>query len=105
MSQEVTIMKLRTLFEKRVFVRLSEDHSAFICTTKWPLLSITRRVGIHDEAERDVAPQVREPGLIASEQLPVLWRSAVEPDRTQQTAEFERRIDQDSGVPSGRKIV
>lgn len=29
-------------FEKQVFVRLDGD--AFICTTKWPLLSIIRRV-------------------------------------------------------------
>jgi len=37
-------MKLRTLFEKQVFVRLSEDHATFICTTKWQLLSIVRRI-------------------------------------------------------------
>jgi hypothetical protein len=84
-------MKLRTLFEKQVLVRLSEDDSAFICTTKWPLFSITRRVGV-DEAARDVAPQVREPGSIPSEQLPVLRRSAVEKGSTHKTAEFEGRI-------------
>jgi hypothetical protein len=28
------ILKLRTLFEKQVFVRLDEDHNALICTTK-----------------------------------------------------------------------
>ena len=39
-------MTLRTLFEKQVFVRLSEDHTAFICTTKWPLLSKIRRVSV-----------------------------------------------------------
>jgi hypothetical protein len=64
-------MTLSTLFEKQVFVRLSEDHTAFICTTKWPLLSRTRRVGVH-EAGRDFAPQVGETGPIAPEELPVL---------------------------------
>ena len=86
-------MTLSTLFEKQVFVRLSEDRTAFICTTKWPLLSITRRVGV-DEAGRDFASQVGEPGSIAGEELPipVLRRSAVEQNSAHQTAEFERRI-------------
>ena len=75
-------MTLRTWFEKRVFVRLTEDHTAIICTTKWPLFSRTRRVGV-DEAGRDFALQVREP---------VLRRSAEEQHSTHQTAEFERRI-------------
>jgi hypothetical protein len=70
-------MTLRTWFEKQVFVRLTEDRNAFICTTKWPLFSRTKRVGV-DEAGRDFAPQVREPGSIATEQLPVLRRSAIE---------------------------
>ncbi len=85
-------MKLRTLFEKQVFVRLSEDQTGFICTTKWPLLSITRRVGV-DESGRDFAPQVREPGSIAGEELPVpvLRRGAVQPGQAHQSAEFERR--------------
>lgn len=93
MSREVTTMTLRTLFEKQVFVRLSQDHTAFICTTKWPLLSRTRRVGI-DQAGRDFAPQVREPGSIAGEELPVpvLRRSAVEQGRAHQSAEIERRL-------------
>ena len=85
-------MTLSTLFEKQVFVRLSEDHTAFICTTKWPLLSRTRRVGV-DEAGRDFAPQAGEPGSIAGEELPipVLRRSTVEQVRAHQTPEFERR--------------
>ena len=84
-------MTLRTLFEKQVFVRLSEDHTAFICTTKWPLLSKIRRVGV-DEAGRDFAPQVDEPASITPEELPVLRRSAVEQGRAHQSAEFEGRI-------------
>ena len=85
-------MTLRTWFEKQVFVRLTEDHTAFICTTKWPLFSRTRRVSV-DETGRDFAPQVREPGSIAGEELPipVLRRSAVEQGRAHQSAEFERR--------------
>ena len=93
MSQEVTIMTLSTLFEKQVFVRLSEDQTAFICTTKWPLLSRIRRVSV-DEAGRDFAPQAGEPGSIAGEELPipVLRRRAVEQKSVHQTAAFERRI-------------
>ena len=74
-------MTLRTLFEKQVFVRLTEDQTAFICTTKWPLLSRTRRIAV-DGAGRDFAPQVGKTSPIAPEELPVLRRSA----------EFERRI-------------
>jgi hypothetical protein len=83
-------MTLRSLFEKQVFVRLSEDHTAFICTTKWPLLSRTRRVGV-DETGRDFAPHVDEPASITPEELPVLRRGAVEQGRAHQSAEFERR--------------
>ncbi len=83
-------MTLSTLFEKQVFVRLTEDHTAFICTTKWPLLSRTKRVGVQ-EAGRDFAPQVEETSPIAPEELPVLRRSAVEQGRAHQTPEFERR--------------
>ena len=75
-------MKLRILIEKQVFVRLSEDHSAFICTTQWPLLSSTRRISV-GETGRDFALQVREP---------VLRRSAVEQGSTHLTAEFEGPI-------------
>ena len=69
MSQEVKTMTLRSLFEKQIFVRLTEDHAAFICTTKWPLLSRTRRVGL-DKAGL---------GSMVPEELPVLRRSAEEP--------------------------
>ncbi len=74
------MITFRTWFEKQVFVRLTDDHTAFVCTTKWPLLSKIRR-GSVDEAGRDCAPQVREPGPIAAEELPVLRRSAVEQGR------------------------
>jgi len=86
-------MTLSTLFEKQVFVRLSEDHTAFICTTKWPLLSKIRRVSV-DETGRDFAPQVGESGSIAGEELPipVLRRSAVEQNSAHKTAEFEGGI-------------
>jgi hypothetical protein len=66
-------MKLRLLFEKQVFVRLSQDHSAFICTTKWPVLSRARRIGI-GEAGLHFALRAAEQGS------------------THQTAEFEGRI-------------
>ncbi len=83
-------MTFRTWFEKKVFVRLTEDRTAFICTTKWPLLSKIKRVSVEGTG-RGFAPRVREPGSIAPEQLPVLRRSAVEQCRTGQTAKFERR--------------
>jgi hypothetical protein len=47
-------MTLRTLFEKQVFVRLTEDQSGFVYTTKWALLSKIRGVGL-DETGHDVA--------------------------------------------------
>jgi hypothetical protein len=72
-------MKLRILFEKKVFVRLSEDHSAFICTTKWPFLSRIRRISV-GEAGPDFAIQVKEP---------MLRGSAAEQGSIHQTAEFE----------------
>src|SRR5271157_2465059 len=89
MSQEVTIMTLRTLFEKQVFVRLTEDHAAFVCTTKWPLLSKIRRVSV-DGARRDSGPQVRQTGSIAREELLMLDGRAVEQGWAHQTAEFEK---------------
>ena len=39
-------MTLRTLFKKQVFIRLTDDRTAFIYTAKWPLLSRIRRVGV-----------------------------------------------------------
>jgi hypothetical protein len=91
MSREVTTMTLRTLFEKQVFVRLSEDHTAFICTTRWPLLSKIKRVSVDEEA-RDFAPQVDEPASITPEEVPVLRRGAVEQGRAHRSAELERRL-------------
>lgn len=72
-------MKLRIRFEKEVFVRLSEDHSAFICTTKWPWLSRATRIDV-GEAGPDFALQAKEPAL---------RRSAAEPGSTHRAAEFE----------------
>ena len=59
--EETTIMTLRTLFEKQVFIRLTDDQTAFISTTKRPLLSRIRRFRV-SEAGRDFAPQVTEHG-------------------------------------------
>jgi len=84
-------MTLRTLFEKQVFIRLADDHMGFICTTKWPFFSRTRRVSV-DQAGRGFAPQVRNPGWNAPEELPVLRPSAIEQGSTHKTAEFERRL-------------
>jgi hypothetical protein len=53
------MMTLRTLFEKQVFIRLSDEQTAFVCTTKWPLLSIRRRVGVGD-AGPCVAPRITQ---------------------------------------------
>jgi len=85
-------MTLSTLFEKRVFVRLSEDHTAFICTTKWPLLSKIRRVSIDEAGGANFVPQVNEPASITPEELPVVRRNAVEQGATHKTADCERRI-------------
>ena len=84
-------MTLRTWFEKQVFVRLNEDHTAFICTTKWRLFSKTRRVSV-DAAGHDFVPQIRELGSIAAEELPVLRHCAVEQGSTHETTGFEGRI-------------
>ena len=77
-------MKLRILFEKQVFVRLSQDHSALICTTQWPLLSRTRRIGI-GEAGHDFALQVRAPVLrpsaVEQSEGPVHELCASEPEK------------------------
>jgi hypothetical protein len=73
-------MTLRTLFKKQVFIRLTDDQTAFIYTAKWPLLSRIRRVGV-SEAGRNFAPQVTEPGSIAREAFPMLrqhWPGANE---------------------------
>jgi hypothetical protein len=52
----------------------------FICTTRWPLLSRTRRVGV-DEAASNFAPQVDEPVSITPEEVPVLRPGVVEQGR------------------------
>ena len=83
-------MTFRTWFEKQVFVRLTEDRTGFICTTKWPLISKIRRVSV-DRTGRGFA-QVRELGSIAAEELPVLRRRAVEQGSTHKAAEFEEQI-------------
>jgi hypothetical protein len=44
--EEATMMTLKTLFEKEVFIRVSEDQSTLICTTKWRFFSLTRRFGV-----------------------------------------------------------
>ncbi|MGD1095105.1 MAG: hypothetical protein ABSB35_24325 [Bryobacteraceae bacterium] len=79
-------MTFRTWFEKQVFVRLTEDRAAFICTTKWRLFSIIGRVGV-GETGPDFASQIREPGSIAAEELPVFQRCPVEQGSTRKTAE------------------
>ena len=73
MSQEATIMTLRTLFEKQVFIRLTDDQTAFRCISKWPLFSIARRVGV-SQSGRELAPQGSEPVSIAQEEVPILRR-------------------------------
>jgi hypothetical protein len=75
----MTIMTLTTLFEEQIFIRLNEDHTALICTTKWPLFSKIKRVSV-DGAGHDFAP----------EELPVLRRSAVEQGWTHQTLPSRR---------------
>lgn len=84
-------MRFRTWFEKQVFVRLTEDHAAFVSTMKWPIFSRTRRVSI-EETGRDGASRVREPGSIAAEKLRVLRHSPVEQGSTHRTTVFEGRI-------------
>jgi hypothetical protein len=39
-------MTLKWLFEKEVFVRVSEDQCTLICTTKCRFFSIARRFGV-----------------------------------------------------------
>jgi len=64
-------MKLRSLFEKQIFIRLTDDRTAFICTAKWPLLSRIRRVSVSD-AGHDFAPQVTESTPAPRDELPML---------------------------------
>lgn len=39
-------MKLRKRFEKEVFIRLTGDETAFVCTAQWPLFSRTERIEV-----------------------------------------------------------
>jgi hypothetical protein len=66
-------MTLRKLFEKQVFIRLTDDQVAFVCTAKWPFLSRTRRVDIN-ECGSSLASQVRESASAAKEEVPMLRR-------------------------------
>ena len=63
-------MTLRKLFEKQVFIRLTDDQTAFISTAKWLLLTRIRRVSV-SEAGHDCTPQATEPDWIALADLPV----------------------------------
>lgn len=53
------MITLRTWFEKQVFIRLGDEQTTLVCTAKWRLLSIRRRVDVGD-AGLYVAPQVTE---------------------------------------------
>jgi hypothetical protein len=57
-------MTLRTLFEKQVFIRLDDTHTAVVCTTKWPLLSRMKRFGV-GKCGHDFDAQATEPGSMA----------------------------------------
>jgi len=61
-------MTLRTLFEKQVLIRLTGDQTAFVCTTKWPLLSRSNRVEVR-RTGGGLAPQETEPVSIARQAL------------------------------------
>ncbi len=65
------MMTLKKFFEEQVFIRLTEDQNAFICTTKWPLLSRIRRINV-SEAVHDSAPRVTELTPAPLEELPML---------------------------------
>jgi hypothetical protein len=69
--REATKMTLSTLFEKKVFIRLAEDQSAFVCTSKGPLFSSVKRVSIND-AMPDFAAQAAELSSMARKDLPML---------------------------------
>ena len=75
------MMTLRMLFEKEIFVRVSEDQSTLICTTKWPFFSIARRFGV------DRAGPVK--------------RAKV--GRAQRTAESDTRFRESSVLPEPEK--
>lgn len=66
-------MTLRTLFEKQVFIRLTGDQTAFICTVKRPLLSSATRIGVSG-AGRKLAPQAPEQGSLVPEGVSIVGR-------------------------------
>src|ERR1700744_1751323 len=46
------LMTLRRLFQRELLIRLADDQSAaFICTSKWPVSSRTKRVAISDSSK------------------------------------------------------
>ena len=47
-------MTLRKLFEKQVFIRLTDDQTAFISTAKWLLLTRIRRVSVSERLDMTV---------------------------------------------------
>jgi|GEM_PF-2582131 len=57
-------MTLSTLFEKQVFIRLTEDRTALICTARWPLFTSISRVSV-DEAGSNHAPAAVESSSVA----------------------------------------
>jgi hypothetical protein len=76
-SRAATKMTFRTLFEKQVFIRLTDDHTAFMYTAKWPLRSRTRRLAVN-EAGINATPQTMESGSTAQEKAPVLGGIRIE---------------------------
>jgi hypothetical protein len=56
------MMRIKNLFEKQVFVRLTGDQTGLICTVKWPLLSLPEVIrAIVNESESGFAPPVAKP--------------------------------------------
>lgn len=66
--EEGSIMRITTLFERTVFIRLCGNDATFICTEKCPLFSVTKRVALHD-AESRLAGQDTEAGLMEGQEL------------------------------------
>ena len=75
------MMTLKALFEKEIFVRVSEDQSTLICTTKWPFFSIIKRFGV------DRAGPVKR----------------AQASRAQRTAESDTRFRESSVLPEPEK--
>ncbi len=62
-------MTLGSLFEKQVFIRLSDDRSAFICTAKWPLFAGIGRVEVGETGGDFVLPDTEAGSIAQSEAL------------------------------------